>query len=118
MSSPFRILSTSLVVTLLVVLLAAFSTACAPKDISSDSSRLDREYYGKGGADALSDARYPIAGFSSKKDRYFYQMSQPSVMENVQQWRVTRFTRGHSAKANPEDPSYREVPRERSPFRQ
>ena len=114
MPSPFRILS----MTILAATLAVFSAACAPKDISSDSGRVDREYYGKGGSDALSDARYPIAGFSSEKDRYFYRISQPSVMENVQHWRVTRFTRGHSATVSPEDPTYREVPRERSPFRQ
>lgn len=114
MSSPFRALFT----TLLVASLAIFSAACAPKDISSDSERVDREYYGNGGPEPLADARYPIPGVSSKKDKYFYLMSQPSVMENVQDWRVRRFTRGYSGTNNPEHPSYREVPRERSPFRQ
>ena len=31
--------------------------ACGPKDISTDSARVDREYYGKGGPDPMSDAR-------------------------------------------------------------
>lgn len=91
--------------------------ACGPKDISTDSARVDREYYGKGGPDPMSDARYPIPGVASRKDYYFYRLNQPAVFEAMQNWRMTQFRRGLQG-IDPEHPSYREVPKQRSPFRQ
>lgn len=102
---------------LALVLGLCLLAACAPRDISTDSARVDAEYYGKGGPDPLADARYPIPGVASRKDYYFYYMNRPAVMESVQEWRKQQFMRGLQG-VSPEHPSYREVPRQRSPFRQ
>ena len=102
---------------LALVLGLCLLAACAPRDISTDSARVDAEYYGKGGPDPLADARYPIPGVASRKDYYFYYMNRPAVMESVQEWRKQQFMRGLQG-VSPEHPSYREVPKQRSPFRQ
>lgn len=113
--SPVR--GIRVLLTLLLCLSCLGLFACGPKDISTDSARVDREYYGKGGPDPMSDARYPIPGVASRKDYYFYRLNQPAVFEAMQNWRMTQFRRGLQG-IDPEHPSYREVPKQRSPFRQ
>lgn len=102
---------------LIPVLALLLCASCAPKEIGSDSVDVDQQYYGKGGPDPMSDARYPIPGVATRKDYYFYRLNQPAVFEAVQEWRMRQFTRGLRG-IDPEDPAYREVPKQRSPFRQ
>ena len=49
-----------------------------------------------------------------------YQQNRSDVMANTQQWRMDQFRRanGLDNAVDPEDPQYRSVPKQRSPFRQ
>ncbi|MDO5536317.1 MAG: hypothetical protein Q4F72_02130 [Desulfovibrionaceae bacterium] len=62
--------------------------------------------------------RYPMSGSLNRhREEYFYRMSQPAIFESVQNWRKEQFARSFRA-LNPEEPAYREKPRQRSPFRE
>lgn len=104
---------------LLVLLLAASGGmgGCGPKDIGEGSSaRYDSQPQGVSVEDQL---RYPIYG-SNNTQRMLYMQNRPDVMANVQQWRINQFRRanGFDNTTDPEDPQYRAVPKQRSPFRQ
>lgn len=127
--TPKTAAGTSLFLSMLfgLLLLVLILPGCGgPKDISSDAARVDREYYGKGGPDPMSDARYPIPGVATRKDYYFYNLSQPTVVENVQNWRMRQFNNrpGSTNSINglngavPLKPAGTDVPKQRSPFRQ
>ena len=47
---------------------------------------------------------------------YYY--NRPDVMSRMQDWQISRFNRLTGAQPSPEDPAYRAVPKQRSPFRQ
>ena len=104
---------------LLALLLAALSglSGCGPKDVGEGSSaRYESQPQGVSVEDQL---RYPIYG-SSNTQRMLYQQNRPDVMANTQQWRMNQFRRanGLDNAVDPEDPQYRAVPKQRSPFRQ
>ena len=93
---------------------------CGPKDIGEGTSDTASEPQGVSTADQL---RYPVYG-SGRTQRMLYWNSRPDVMANVQQWQRAQMQRAAGQSnalapaANPEDPQYRAVPRQRSPFRQ
>ena len=104
---------------LLALLLAALSglSGCGPKDVGEGSSaRYEAQPQGVSVEDQL---RYPMYG-SGNTQRMLYLQNRPDVMQNVQQWRMNQFRRanGLDNAADPEDPQYRAVPKQRSPFRQ
>lgn len=104
---------------LLALLLAASGGmgGCGPKDIGEGSSAsYDSQPQGVSVEDQL---RYPIYG-SNNTQRMLYMQNRPDVMANVQQWRINQFRRanGFDNATDPEDPQYRAVPKQRSPFRQ
>ncbi len=104
---------------LLALLLTAAGgmAGCGPKDIGEGSSdRYDSQPQGVSVEDQL---RYPIYG-SSNTQRMLYMQNRPDIMANMQQWRIQQFRRaqGLDNAADPEDPQYRAVPKQRSPFRQ
>ena len=104
---------------LLTRLLAAAGgmAGCGPKDVGEgSSSRYESQPQGVSVEDQL---RYPVYG-SNNTQRMLYLQNRPDVMQNVQQWRMMQFRRanGLDNAADPEDPQYRTVPKQRSPFRQ
>lgn len=91
--------------------------ACGPQDISAGSSRADADYSWSR-PDPLTEIRYPTTGsLNRRREEYFYRLSQPTIFEAVQTWRKDAFVRSLRG-ISPEDPSYREMPRGRSPFRE
>ena len=104
---------------LFALLLAAVGGlgGCGPRDIGAgSSSESDSQPQGVSVEDQL---RYPIYG-SSNTQRMLYMQNRPDIMANTQQWRIEQFRRTHGLDnaADPEDPQYRAVPKQRSPFRQ
>lgn len=104
--------------TLFLPLLAlALLPACGPKDIGTGTSEPDGEAVGVSSVDNL---RHAFTGANPVQRRlYFY--NQPNVMMQVQQSRLDayrNYINRHNNGVNPESPEYREVPRQRSPFRQ
>ena len=72
------------------------------------------------GAPAPSTAeqlRYPMTG-AGNTQRMLYYYNRPDVMSRMQDWQISRFNRLTGAQPSPEDPAYRAVPKQRSPFRQ
>lgn len=93
--------------------------ACGPKEVGEDMSD---DYALSGSHDRLSNAeamRYPVTGAGNIQER-LYHYNRPAVMENVQNWRLGQYRRmmGIAPETNPEDPAYRAVPKQKSPFRQ
>ena len=104
---------------LFALLLAAVGGlgGCGPKDIGAgSSSESDSQPQGVSVEDQL---RYPVYG-SNNTQRMLYYQNRPDVMANMQQWRMQQFRRmnGLDTDVSPEDPQYRSVPKQRSPFRQ
>ncbi len=105
----------------LIVAALLLCASCAPRDISSGGGRVDAEYYGSPGPDTSAEMRYPTTGsLNYRREKNLYNMSNPSYFEAVQEWRTNEFKRrmkrdGTSAA---EHPSYRETPRQKSPFRE
>ena len=89
--------------------------ACGPKEIGQGSSQ---ESAGAGGgAPAAELMRYPMTG-TNLRERMLYLHNRPDVMQRVQDWRLQNYQRMMGAEPSPEDPAYRAVPKQRSPFRQ
>lgn len=101
----------------LLLLTLALPAACGPKDIGTGTSGPDAAPVGISSVDSL---RQPFTGANPIQRRlYFY--NQPNIMMQVQQSRLDayrRYINRHNNGVNPESPEYREVPRQRSPFRQ
>lgn len=100
---------------ILAVLLLPVLAGCGPKDIGAGSSSD-----GERGAPAPSTAeqlRYPMTG-AGNTQRMLYYYNRPDVMSRMQDWQISRFNRLTGAQPSPEDPAYRAVPKQRSPFRQ
>lgn len=98
---------------LLIIFLLA---ACGPREVGQGTSE-EAGYVGAGAQSTAEFMRYPVAG-ASRTQRYLYYSNQPDVMERVRQWRLSEFRTRMGFEPSPEDPAYREVPKERSPFRQ
>lgn len=110
---------------ILAVLLfcASLCASCAPRDISTGGGDVDARYYGPPGPDTNAEMRYPTAGsLNYRREKHLYNMSNPSYFEAMQEWRMNEFKRqmdrrGMSS-SSPEHPSYREKPKQKSPFRE
>lgn len=108
-------LSAKLVPLVLAALLLPVLAGCGPKDIGAGSSSD-----GERGAPPPSTAeqlRYPMTG-AGNTQRMLYYYNRPDVMSRMQDWQISRFNRLTGAQPSPEDPAYRAVPKQRSPFRQ
>lgn len=91
--------------------------ACGPKDIGTGTSEPDDAPPGVSSVDSL---RQPLTGASPIQRRLFF-YNQPHIMMQMQQSRLDdyrRYINRHNGGVDPESPAYREVPRQRSPFRQ
>lgn len=104
----------------LALLALALLTGCGPRDIGTGtSSDYARSSPGMAAEDHL---RYPMTGMNNTQ-RMLYYYNRPDVMNQMQQWRMSQFNRlrggeGLPGALSPEDPAYRAVPKQRSPFRQ
>lgn len=88
---------------------------CGPKEIGEGTS----DYVSETPRDASTaeNMRYPMIG-ANRTQQMLYYYNKPDVMQNYQDWRLGQFRRMMGIKPSPEDPEYRAVPRQRSPFRQ
>ena len=107
-------LSRSTVALALAFALAALP-ACGPKEIGAGSSVENRE--AGGGAPTAELMRYPMTG-ASPRERMLYLNTRPDIVQQVQDWRLRSYQRMMGVQPSPEDPAYRAVPKQRSPFRQ
>lgn len=99
--------------------LALFLTlaACGPKDIGTGTSDPDMA---PPGVSSVENLRQPMTGANPIQRRLFF-YNQPHIMMQMQQSGLDNYRRyinRHNGGVDPESPEYREVPRQRSPFRQ
>ena len=99
---------------LVICVLAALLAACGPKDIGTGTSEPDTVPAGVSGADSM---RQPMTGNNSTQTMLYY-FNRPDVMQSMQRSQFNMYMRHMGRDISPEDPSYRAVPRQRSPFRQ
>lgn len=99
-----------------LALLTVFAlAACGPADIGAGSSS---DYVAASpGLAPEEQLRYPMTGMSNTQ-HMLYHVNRPEVMRRMQQWQMSRFSRLSDQKPAPQDPAYRAVPKQRSPFRQ
>ncbi|WP_297047006.1 chemotaxis protein [uncultured Desulfovibrio sp.] len=97
------------------VLLALALGACGPREIGTGSS--EESMASGGGAPTAEMMRYPMTG-SGARERMLYLSNRPDVMQRVQDWNLQGYQRRMGVQPSPEDPAYRAVPKQRSPFRQ
>lgn len=97
--------------------LAGLLAACGPKDIGAGTSAENDAP--PMGARAEDQMRYPITG-ANRTQQLLYLQNRPDIMANTQQWRLRQFNAIHGLDkdTSPEDPAYRAVPKQRSPFKQ
>lgn len=69
------------------------------------------------GISAAEQMRQPMTGMNATQKMLYY-YNRPDVMEKVRNWRLDQFNRAVGVQPAPEDPAYREHPRQESPFRQ
>ena len=89
---------------LAVCVLTALLAACGPKDIGTGTSEPDT-------------MRQPMTGNNSTQTMLYY-FNRPDVMQSMQRSQFNMYMRHMGRDISPEDPAYRAVPRQRSPFRQ
>ena len=97
--------------------LAGLLAACGPKDVGESTSIANEAL--SPGVNVEDQMRYPIMG-SSRTQQLLYLQNRPDIMANTQQWRLRQFNAIHGLDkdVSPEDPEYRAVPKQRSPFKQ
>lgn len=98
----------------LILIFSLSVCACGPKEIGEGSSFVGTDPPEASGAEML---RLPMSG-ANNTQKFLYWVNHPTVMQNVQNWQREKYLRSMGLKPNPEDPAYREVPKQRSPFRQ
>lgn len=69
------------------------------------------------GPSSAETMRFPMTGASNIQRRLYY-TNRPDIMERVQKMHISAFQQKIDNMPSPEDPAYREIPKQRSPFRQ
>lgn len=95
-----------------ILIFALFLSACGPREIGGGRSSEPVDY---GGASASDAMRYPMTG-ANRSEKMLYYYNKPEVMERVQEASRDHYLRRMGV--SPEDPAYREIPKQKSPFRQ
>lgn len=98
----------------ILIVLAILLAACGPREIGEGSTAEASNPPGATGADML---RLPMSG-ANNTQKLLYWVNHPDVVQNIQNWRREKFYKSLGIAPNPEDPAYREVPKQKSPFRQ
>ena len=88
--------------------------ACGPKEIGYGSADDGPVRRGQNVAEVM---RYPVTG-ADNTQKMLYHSNLPSIMEQTQRWHTIQYRRQLGLDVSPEDPEYREIPKQRSPFRQ
>lgn len=88
--------------------------ACGPREIGQGYSEIPS---GSGNYSAAEQMRFPMTGANNTQKMLYY-YNRPDVMEKVRDWRLEQFQRALGAAPSPEDPAYRAVPKQPSPFRE
>lgn len=88
--------------------------ACGPREIGQGSSEPPS---GEGNYSVAEQMRQPMTGFNNTQ-RMLYHYNRPDVMEKVRNWRIDQFQRQMGIAPSPDDPAYRAVPKQKSPFRE
>ncbi len=88
--------------------------ACGPREIGEGSAQ---ELSGPNGVSAVDTLRLPMSG-ANNIQKMLYWANHPEVAQNMQKWRQEKLRRLSGLAPSPEDPAYREIPKQRSPFRQ
>lgn len=86
--------------------------ACGPKEIGYGSADDARNPPEPNGAEML---RLPMTGMSNVQHMLYWQ-NRPDVMANIQKSHSARLYRALGI--SPENPAWREIPAQKSPFRQ
>lgn len=89
--------------------------ACGPKEIGEGQSQ--DLHPGSDRPSAAEQMRYPVLG-SGNTQHMLYHYNRPEIMEKMQNWNIQQFNRLHGHDPKPEQPEYRAVPKQASPFRQ
>lgn len=89
--------------------------ACGPKEIGQDAAPepLDPPC-----VSSMDNLRLPMSSGASNTQKMLYWINRPDVMQNVQNWQRSQYRRAMGLAPDPEDEAYREIPQQRSPFRQ
>lgn len=107
-----------------LLLAAALSlpAACGPAEITAPGTTADEEYNARisRGLDANDSLRPPLSGKAERTDRLFYNLNRSESMDRFQDKAENRLMGGseNGMAISPEDPRYRSIPQQRSPFRQ
>lgn len=96
----------------LLLLLICAIAACGPREVGQGSSQEQAMTPEATGADLL---RLPMTGMNNTQKMLYWQ-NRPDIMASVQKFRMDQLRRRLGIA--PEDPEYRAVPKQRSPFRQ
>lgn len=88
--------------------------ACGPREIGQGYSEAPA---GSGNYSVAEQMRHPMTG-ASNTQRMLYYYNRPDIMEKVRDWRLDQFNRQMGVAPSPEDPSYRAIPKQPSPFRE
>lgn len=99
---------------LVFCLLPGLAAGCGPREIGTGTSAEPPDYHQATAADQL---RYPMTG-ASRTQRMLYYYNLPEVMSQLKEAQINSFNRHTGINPSPEDPEYRAIPKERSPFRQ
>ena len=93
-----------------------FLAACGPKDIGSGTAS---ELPSDGPLTAAETMRRPMTG-SGSTQHLLYHYNRPEVMDELRERQRLHIIRMHGGRGeiSPEDPEYRTMPKQRSPFRQ
>lgn len=99
---------------LILCALLLLPAACGPRDIGAGTSEPDSRPVGISGADSM---RQPMTG-NNRTQTMLYYVNRPDVMQSMQRNQYNYMMHRMGRDLSPEDPAYRAVPRQRSPFRQ
>lgn len=93
----------------------AILTGCGPKEIGQGASSWKPA--SSGGQPAAELMRYPVLG-SNNTQKMLYHTNRPDVMEMTQKIQQSEFQRKLGLDSETESEGWREIPKERGPFRQ
>lgn len=99
----------------ILILMVLSLCACGPKEIGEGSA--DAIPSAPAGYAPIDSLRLPMYG-TNNTQKLLYWINRPDVMQNVQSWQRSRYRAAMGLAPGPDDPAYREAPKQRSPFRQ
>lgn len=99
---------------LLATLFLLSLSGCGPREIGEGTASTSSAAPESSAADLM---RQPVIGMD-RTQRLLYWQNRPDVAAKTQDWRLGLMRKYMGLKPAPDDPAYRETPKQRSPFRQ